>query len=129
MYDVDLSLWSLVSCINIMWGFECNERVSSWIPGKLELIHPVFQVIIFRVLICGFVEVVWWLACRWLWVRVIVGWNPLTLWVHLSISCSSFCGMCGDSLLRFVMVMGVPFDISVFMCVYVWVMLVGGVVW
>jgi hypothetical protein len=30
-------------------------RVSSWIPGRLELMHPVFQVIIFSV-------EVWWLS-------------------------------------------------------------------
>ena len=39
----------LVSLMNIMCRFVCNFRVSSWIPGRLELMHPVFQVIIFRV--------------------------------------------------------------------------------
>ena len=49
MYDVDFVFGILVSWMSIMCGFVCSFRVSSWIPGRLELMHPVFQVIIFRV--------------------------------------------------------------------------------
>ena len=49
MYVVDFVFGILVSWMNKMYGFVYNFRVSSWIPGRLELMHPVFQVIIFRV--------------------------------------------------------------------------------
>ena len=55
MYVVILSLWILVSCMSIMCGSVCNVRVRSCMPGRRELMHPVFQVIIFRV-------VAWWLV-------------------------------------------------------------------
>ena len=44
IYVVDFSLWSLVSWISMMCGSLCRVRVSSWIPGRLELMQPVFQV-------------------------------------------------------------------------------------
>ena len=53
MYDVDLCCWILVSWMSMMCGFLCSVCVSSWMPGRLELMQPVFQVIIDRV-------VVWW---------------------------------------------------------------------
>ena len=39
----------LVLWIRMMWGFGCNFLMSSWIPGRLVLMQPVFHVIIFRV--------------------------------------------------------------------------------
>ena len=54
MYVVDFSFCSLVSCMSMMWGDVGRVCVSSWMPGRLELMHPVFHVIIFKV-------VVWWL--------------------------------------------------------------------
>ena len=53
MYVVDLSFWSFVSCMSIMCGVVGRDCVSSWIPGKLELMHPVFHVIICKVVTWG----------------------------------------------------------------------------
>ena len=49
MYVVDLSLWILVSCMSMMWGSVCSVCVSSRIPGRLEVMHPVFHMMIVRV--------------------------------------------------------------------------------
>jgi hypothetical protein len=71
---VDFNLWSLVSWINLMCGSLCIVRASSWIPGRLELMHLVFQVIILS-------GEVWWLSLFVLvfrlgivWVVSWVGW-------------------------------------------------------
>ena len=53
MYVVDFSYWSLVSCMSMMCGAVGRVYASSWIPGRLELMHLVFHVIIFKV-------VAWW---------------------------------------------------------------------
>ena len=58
---MDFSFWSLVSCMSMMCGDVGKICARSWIPGRLELMHPVFYVIIFSV-------VAWWLC-----VFVIVG--------------------------------------------------------
>ncbi len=55
MYVVDFNLWSLVSWISMMCGSLCIVRASSWIPGRLELMQPVFQVMILS-------GEVWWLS-------------------------------------------------------------------
>ena len=49
MYVVYLSLWILVFCMSMMCGSVCSVRVSYCMPSKIELMHPVFQVIIFRI--------------------------------------------------------------------------------
>ena len=51
---MDLCACSLVSWMNMMCRPVWSFRVSSCIPGRLELIHPAFHVISFR-------DVVWWL--------------------------------------------------------------------
>ena len=56
MYDVDFILGILVSWMSIMCGLVCSFCVNSWIPSRLELMHPVFLVIIFRVWVWGFCE-------------------------------------------------------------------------
>ena len=58
MYVVDFSFWSLVSWMSMMCGSLCNVRVSSCMPGRLELMQPAFQVIIFSVT-CGCCLCLW----------------------------------------------------------------------
>ena len=53
MYVVDFVFGSLVSWISIMCGLLCSVCVRSWIPGKLELMHPVFHVMILSVCVDG----------------------------------------------------------------------------
>ena len=59
MYDVDFVFGILVSWMSIMCRLGCSVRVSSWIPGRLELMHPVFQVMIFKVWVGGLFGRVW----------------------------------------------------------------------
>ena len=94
MYVVDLSFWSLVSCMSIMCGVVGKVCVSSCIPGRLELMHPVFHVIIFKVVIA------WWLYVFVImagvglgFVSCVGGWYPLIGWVHLVSSSRIFRGM------------------------------------
>ena len=75
-----------------MCGFVFNDRVSSSMPGRLGLIQPVFQVIMFMVLVWGLVGFMHWGVCWWISVWVLVWWYPFTLWVHLIISCVSLVG-------------------------------------
>ena len=49
MYDVDLSLWSLNYWMSMMCGSVCSVCISSWIHGRLELMHLVFQLTNFKV--------------------------------------------------------------------------------
>ena len=42
LYDVDFVFGILFSWMNIMCVLVCSVRVSSWIPGRLELMHPIF---------------------------------------------------------------------------------------
>ena len=64
---MDLNLRILVSWIRMMCGSLCNVCVSSSMPGRLVLIHPAFQVMIFScdVECVSFVEVVCgvWVLC------------------------------------------------------------------
>lgn len=39
--------------MRIMCESVCIDCVNSWIPGKLELMQPVFHVIIFRLVVGG----------------------------------------------------------------------------
>lgn len=75
-----------------MWGSVCSDRVSYWIPGRLELMHPVFQVFMFRVLVCGLIKFGLLGVGWWVFVWLVVGWYPLTFWEHLIISWTNFCG-------------------------------------
>ena len=80
-----------------MCGSLCSFCVSSSMPGRLELIHPAFQVISFN---CD----MWWLSMVvvvvGVWVLcggVMWGWYPRTGRVHLVSSCRIRWGMCGSS--------------------------------
>lgn len=42
-----------------MCGLLCSVCVSSWMPGMLELMHPVFQVTISSVWVDGWFGVFW----------------------------------------------------------------------
>ena len=50
---MDFIFGSLVSWISIMCGLLCNVCVRSWIPGRLELMHLVFHVMILSVYVGG----------------------------------------------------------------------------
>lgn len=62
---MDFSLWILVSWMHIMCGSLWSFCVSSSMPGRLELMHPAFQVISFN---CDIL---------WLFVFVVLG----SVWV------------------------------------------------
>lgn len=59
MYDVDFVVGILVSWSSMMCGLLCSVCVSSWMPGMLELMHPVFQVTISSVWVGGWFVVSW----------------------------------------------------------------------
>lgn len=96
MYVVDLCLGILVSCMSIIVGLSFNDVIRSMRPGRLELICPVFHVIM-----CVFVMVVCGGCCCWecgicgVCVGLLLGVNPMMGRVHLAISCKSCLGMKG----------------------------------
>ena len=49
MYDVDFVFGILVSWMSMMCGLACTLLVISWMSFRLELMHSMFHVIMFRV--------------------------------------------------------------------------------
>ena len=114
---MDLSLWILVSLIRMICGSLCSVCVSSSMPGRLVLIHPAFQVMIFScdveyvssiVVVCGV-----WVLCG----GFMFGWYPMIGRVHLVSSCKICGGMCGISFFKVVIFMASPLAIFVLICV------------
>ena len=71
---MDLNLWILVSWMRMICGSLCNACVSSSMPGRLVLIHHVFQVMILSwdvecVSSVGVVCGVWVVCCE-----IMFGW-------------------------------------------------------
>ena len=68
-----------------MCGLLCSVCVSSWMPGRLELMQPMFQVTIDRVVVWW-----WWCVCEFAgggWSGFSyreLGWYPLIGCVHLA---------------------------------------------
>lgn len=53
MYVVDLVFGILVSWMSRMCELSCILLMSFWMPGRLELMHPVFHVIMFKAWVGG----------------------------------------------------------------------------
>ena len=86
-------------------------------PGRLELIQPAFQVMIFScdVECVSTIEMIFglWMLCG----GSVLGWYPMTSRVHLVSSCKICWDMCGSSFFKVAMSMTSPLAIFVLICV------------
>ena len=84
-------------------GSLCSVHASSCMHGRLELMQPAFQVVIFNVEVrCLSVRVL--VVEVWVGLAIfVVGWYPFTFSVHLSSICRIWCGTFGISFFKVVM--------------------------
>ena len=73
---MDFVFGSLVSWIRMMCGSLCSVCVRSWMPGRLELMHPVFHVTIFKDCVEGGIMLVGTRGMAYVWSVLLLGWYP-----------------------------------------------------